>query len=168
RYQRLRLSRRKGNAIRTELISAGFAEAVRIPTRSGQVILLELTDAGRGVCKKLEVDPGPAPRESLEHRYWVARVAEWFETDGYAVALEKQLGNGFVDVLAARESERVAVEIETGKSDIAANIQKLTEEDLDEILLVATSPSAIKACEKAVAAVDTSQRIRVMSWLDFD
>lgn len=168
RYQRLRLSRRKGNAIRKEMISAGFAEAVRIPTRSGQVILLELTDTGRAMCRRLEIDPGPAPRESLEHRYWVARVAERYEAEGYAVALEKHLDRGFVDILAARDSETMAVEIETGKSDIAANIQKLADQELDEILLVATSPAAVTACEKIAATTETPHRLRILSWLDFD
>ena len=39
RYQRLNLSRRRGNAIRQALATAGIIEAVSIPNRSGQVML---------------------------------------------------------------------------------------------------------------------------------
>lgn len=46
-----------------------------------------------------------------------------FQQKGYETALEQQVdGNGIVDVVAARPGERVAVEIETGKSDIKANL----------------------------------------------
>lgn len=62
----------------------------------------------------------------------------------------------------------MAVEIETGKSDIATNIQKLADQELDEILLVAASPAAVTACQKAVAATETPHRLRILSWLDFD
>lgn len=69
RYQRLNLSRRRGNAIRRDLAGACIIEAVAIATRSGQIILYQLTDHGRTVATSLGVDPGPQPRASLEHRY---------------------------------------------------------------------------------------------------
>ena len=47
RYQRLNLSRRRGNAIRQQLASAAVIEAVALATRWGQVVLYQLTDHGR-------------------------------------------------------------------------------------------------------------------------
>ena len=44
RYQRLHLSRRRGNTIRQDLLAAGLVEAVPIATRSGQIVLHQLTD----------------------------------------------------------------------------------------------------------------------------
>ncbi len=43
RYQRLNLSRRRGNAIRQQLAAADIIKPVTIATRSGQVVLYELT-----------------------------------------------------------------------------------------------------------------------------
>jgi hypothetical protein len=57
RYQRLNLSRRRGNAIRQHLVSAGIIEAVAIATRSGQVVLYQLTVPGRAVCSPLPLKP---------------------------------------------------------------------------------------------------------------
>jgi hypothetical protein len=52
-------------------------------------------------------------------------------------------GNGVVDLLAERTGERMAVEIETGKSDIRENLSKLSGKGFDRIILLATSPAAV-------------------------
>jgi hypothetical protein len=170
RYQRLHLSRRKGNAIRQDLSTAGLIAAVAIGTRSGQVVLYELTDAGRTLCEQLGIDPGPVPRSSLEHRYWISRAGTFFEDRGYEVTLEHHVpGDGAVDLLAERHGERVAVEVETGKSDISANLAKLKGRGFDRIVLVATSPAASALCGQAIAIRDRTSlepSIEYLTWLD--
>lgn len=64
RYQRLNLSRRKGNAIRQRLAEASIIQAVSIATRSGQVMLYELTDLGRTVCQQEGINPGMCPAKA--------------------------------------------------------------------------------------------------------
>jgi hypothetical protein len=169
RYQRLHFSRRRGNAIRTDLLTAGLIEAVTLATRSGQVVLYQLTDAGRGACQHLDIDPGPLPRASLEHSYWVMKVAEQFAQEGYDITQEFTIaGNGAVDLVAARDGERVAIEIETGKSDIAANLTKLEHAGFDRVLIVATSPSAVAACQRVAMAHPSATAVDLQTWLDFD
>ena len=169
RYHRLSFSRRRGNAIRQQLAEAGLIEAVAIPTRSGQVVLYQLTDDGRTVTASTGLAPGPRPRESLEHRYWVQKTKEHFETKGYSVTCEHQVkGNGAVDLLAERPGEKLAVEIETGKSDIATNIKKIKNAGFDAVVLLATSPAAATACRKArdTHRSSSSCPVRQMTWLD--
>ena len=113
------------------------------------------TNAGRTLCSSLGIDPGPKPRESLEHMFWVDRTAKYFEKDGYEVAREHPVkGNGAVDVLAQRPGEKVAVEIETGRSDTRENLTKIAHADFDRIVLVATSPAASGACQRITADVE--------------
>lgn len=169
RYQRLRLSRRKGNAIRQDLADAGVIEAVPVATRSGQVVLYQLTDCGRSVCSDVGVDPTPRAHPSLEHRFWVRRTVEYFEEKGYDVTREYSVsGNGVIDLLVERPGERIAVEIETGKSDIKENIAKLCSADFDRIILIATSPAAVDACQKAIDTADPGSRpaVELLTWLD--
>jgi hypothetical protein len=169
RYQRLNLSRRRGNAIRQSLAAAGIIEAVMIATRSGQVVLCQLTDFGRTACASVGIDPGPRPRASLEHSFWVVRAAEHFEAKGYAVTREHVIkGNGAIDLLAERPGERIAVEVETGKSDIEANLAKMKKGDFDRVVLLATSPEAVTLCQKAIAGREGagSPPIDLMTWLD--
>jgi hypothetical protein len=169
RYQRLNLSRRRGNAVRQSLAAAGIIEAVAIATRSGQVILCQLTDFGRTACQTVGIDASSRPRASLEHSFWVMKAAEHFEDKGYAVTREHVIkGNGAVDLLAERPGERVAIEVETGKSDIPGNLAKVLAADFDGVVLVATSPVAMTACHDAVESVLEVSRARValMTWLD--
>jgi len=169
RYERLHLSRRRGNAVRQSLQKGGLIEHVRIATRSGQVVLYQLTDFGRTVCRSLGVDPGPRPRESLEHRYWVKRTAEHFERKGFEVSREHPIkGNGAVDILAEKPGQRVAVEVETGKSHVKTNLANALKAGFDRVVLVATAPAAVAECHRAVERSDPRGKgqAEVLTWLD--
>ena len=168
RYARLHFSRRRGNAIRADLLHGRLIEAVPIATRAGQVVLLALTDLGRSVCDAHGIAVGPAPRASVEHTYWCRRVAEHFVQRGYDVRPEWRLPEGgAVDVVAERQGERVAVEVETGRSDITANLEKVAEAGFDRVVLVATSPSAVEACQKALERQHGGAESQLLTWLDF-
>jgi len=168
RYQRLHLSRRRGNAIRQHLVSSGIVEAVAIATRSGQVVLYQLTDLGRTLCSAMGIDPGPRPRESLEHAFWVGRTAGFFESQGYRISCEHAVkGNGAIDILAERHGEQVAVEVETGRSNVKNNLAKIRNAGFDRIILVATAPGAVGACQKAIDANGKGKSpIEQLTWLD--
>ena len=169
RYQRLHLSRRRGNAVRQHLATAGIIDAVTISTRWGQVVLYQLTDLGRSVCSSEGIDPGPRSRESLEHSFWVSRAAKYFEKKGYEVSYEHPVkGNGAIDILAKRGGHQVAIEVETGKSDIKANLNKITGDDFDRIILVPTSPAAVTACQKVINSTERNKtpQIEQLTWFD--
>jgi len=169
RYHRLHLSRRRGNAIRQQFTAGGIMEAVTIATRSGQVVLYQLTEFGRAVCHYVGIDPGTKPRESFEHRFWVDQAARHFEKNGYEVTMEHPVkGNGAIDILATKPGEKVAVEIETGKSDIKKNLNKIKNAGFDRIVLVATSPVAVAGCQKSIESIERSEstKIEQYSWLD--
>jgi len=169
RYHRLNLSRRRGNAIRQHLAAAGIIKPVTIATRCGQVVLYELTDFGRTVCSSAHIEIKPKPCESLEHRYWVKQTAKYFEKRGYDVKHEHPVkGNGAIDILAERGNRRVAVEVETGKSNIKANLDKIKDVGFDRIVFVATSPAAVTACQRAIEAVEysDSDAAELLTWLD--
>ncbi len=169
RYQRLNLSRRRGNAIRQHLAAAGIIKAVTIATRSGQVVLYDLTELGRSVCSSAHIEIGARPRESLEHRYWVAQTAKYFEKQGYDVTREHPVkGNGAIDILAQRHGTRTAVEVETGKSSITANLGKTKDAGFERIVFVATSAMAVSACQKAIESMQTdkSAKVELLTWLD--
>jgi hypothetical protein len=169
RYQRLHLSRRRGNAIRQHLASAGIIEPVTIATRWGQVVLYQLTDPGRSVCSSAGIKIGPRPRESLEHSFWVNRAAKYFQAKGHEISHEHPVkGNGAIDLLAEKSGQRIAIEVETGKSNIKANLAKIRNADFDRIVLVATSPAVVTACQKAVDSTERNQSPQVEQFTWFD
>jgi predicted RecB family endonuclease len=87
---------------------------------------------------------------SLEHEYWKELVARRYCERGYSVEKEVHIGNNkAVDLVAIKDGRRIAIEIETGKSDIQANVEKCKEEGFNDIVVVhtkdhsSTFPSAL-------------------------
>jgi hypothetical protein len=170
RYQRLHLSRRKGNAIRQDLSQAGLIEAVAIPTRSGQVMLYQLTDAGRTVCADVGIDAGPAPRVSLEHRYWARRAADMFADRGfevtheYAVQRQRHRRSAWPSALANAWRSRLKRASPTFPQTSLSSATPA----LSRVILLATSPSAVTACQRAIRQTGAAQKVRIeqLTWLD--
>jgi predicted RecB family endonuclease len=77
-------------------------------------------------------------------------------------------GNGAIDILAERPGEHVAIEVETGRSDIRENMRKISAAGFDRVVFMATSPSAATACQRAVEDLEPEQkgRIELLTWLD--
>jgi len=77
-------------------------------------------------------------RGGLEHEYWKDRVTEHFRKKGYRVTEEYPVGGGqAVDLVAVNDKERIAIEIETGKSDAVHNIQRALKAGFVRIVCVA-------------------------------
>ncbi len=100
--------------------------------------VLGLTDKGK---KALGIsDAESSRRGGAEHRYWAKRIARQLRADGYDVTVEAPLGGGkAVDLLAAKGGRRIAFEIETGKSDVLANVRKCLDAGVDKVVVVAVS-----------------------------
>ena len=75
-------------------------------------------------------------------------------------------GNGAIDMLASKPGQKVAVEVETGKSNIRKNLNKIENAGFDRIVLVATSPAAVSSCQKIIDSNDKSSTVELLSWLD--
>ena len=77
-------------------------------------------------------------------------------------------GNGAVDILAQRPGERIVIEVETGKSDIKANLLKIKNANFDRVVLLATSPAAVNACQSAIDTMENidPSTVELLTWLD--
>ncbi len=97
------------------------------------------------------------------------KAARHFEKLGYEVTQEYPVqGNGTADLLAERPGESVAVEVETGKSDIKGNLDKLKGKGFDRVVFVATSPAAVSACRNVIdgSTAPDELAVEVLTWLD--
>jgi predicted RecB family endonuclease len=56
-----------------------------------------------------------------------------------------------VDVVATKDNEKIAIEIETGKSDFIRNIQQDLAAKYSKVLVVATDKNAFEKIEKGLA-----------------
>jgi hypothetical protein len=137
-YHSLGLSPRRGTGCQRLLVRRGLILSCPITFGHSRIKILSLTELGKAALGIHEADAdrlgGP------EHRYWKKRLAEDLRARGYDVTEEYPLGGGkAIDLVATRNGERVALEIETGKSDVLANVKKCLGAGLDKVILVATS-----------------------------
>lgn len=142
RYRRLGVSRRKGTTWKDACVQRDLLSPVDIPTRSGRITLLQITEGGKRVLRELGHEvPDRSRWGSLEHEYWKQKVAERLEHAGYSVRIEDPV-NGFTDLVAQKGPVQIAVEIETGKSRWAENMVKNVKKGFRRILIITTNESA--------------------------
>ncbi len=85
------------------------------------------------------------------HEFWKHYYGRLYKERGYKVQLEAPRKNGHVDVLAQRASEGVAIEVETGKSDVVHNVRQDFLEGFHKIVVVATDEPALRTVESQLA-----------------
>ncbi len=163
RYQRLCLNYRCGNKIQKSLFSKGIVSSINLSPGKGKIKGLLLTERG---CKILGVETEKSNRHGgEEHRFWVSRIAEHLRTSGYEVAKEVPVGGGrTIDIVAAYNDKRIAFEIETGKSNAEANIQKCLAAGMDVIIVLATSA---QVRDKIRAVLQKRHNVRLLRVSEF-
>lgn len=138
RYQRLGWHMEIGNRTKDAIIKKGLARFDAISTPTGQVKILTLTPEGTAFLVTRGVPPPRTRTGGAEHEYWKHDVRVRLERNGYTVTEEYPLGGGKTADLRAQRDERVVfVEVETGRSNIAANIAKYASGQ--ELVVVFTS-----------------------------
>jgi hypothetical protein len=119
-------------------LEKGLVEVENIPTKTGRLSLVSPTEKGLAVLQEWGIKPEMPNRPGgPEHVLWKKKLAEYFRAKGYTVTEEKPIGGGkTVDLVAAKGKEKIAVEIETGKSDAFHNLAKDLESEFDKVIVV--------------------------------
>ena len=150
RYRRLGFSGEKGNRIKLSLIEKDILEAQLIPVGRSRKVVLRLSKQGKEAVGGSDSGAPSTRKESIAHEYWKRTYARRYEDRGYRVQMEAPRVGGFVDVLAERDGRRIGIEVETGQSDVVANVKNCLREGLDEVIVVATSKQSHKLVEFAL------------------
>lgn len=138
RYHRLKLSPDAGTRLKRRLLALGLLQEERVSIGRTRRALLRLTPSAREIAGQ---DDGMR-HESLAHEYWKRHYADQYRARGYHVEIEaprQPAIGGRVDVLATRGHERVAIEVETGKSDVVENVRRDLLAGYARVVVVASS-----------------------------
>ena len=138
RYARLGLNVYQGNRAKDSLVRKGLVQARDVKTENGMVRLLVPTEKGREGLAAAGFEVNESKRfGGLEHNFWKKKLAEYFRERGYSVTEEKKIGGGkAVDLVAVNDKERIAIEVETGKSDAFYNLTKDLKGGFDRVIVV--------------------------------
>jgi len=137
RYSRLGIYLQAGNQCKDELIENGVIAPKKIITNKGWRTLFEFTQKGRLMLRDLGYEVKNCS-ESIEHKFWKFRIAEYYKNKGFEVLVEQHI-NGKPDVIVLADNKKIALEIETGNSYEIKNIEKNLKAGFDEVICVATS-----------------------------
>ena len=164
RYKRLQWSRRKGNELKNSLLKKQLIDTEEISTKSGRVIVLKLTRTGK---RKLDTPDNEKTIDIKEggvtHEYWKNKYAQVLKDKGFDITFEKSIGEGkSVDVVATKKGKQIAVEVETGRSDILSNINKCLNAKFDRIIVVAINEKIESKVKSLLEANDLHQNPKII------
>lgn len=165
RYERLGWNYRAGNAAKDSVIAKGLARFDAVATPTAQVKILSLTALGRDLLERAGIAVTRSRHGGAAHEYWKAMVREHLERRGYVVQEEYSLGEGKTVDLHASGSRELFIEIETGHSDIMANITKVARVPGDVIFLF-TAESVRQTYEAAIHEARPDAHILTTNELD--
>lgn len=135
RYRRLAWSADKGNRTKRSLLERKWLTEEQITINRTRRMLLRVAPHIRSFLTR---EPTEQRRESLVHEFWKHAYAMHYQSLGYQVVIEAPREQGRVDVLATSNGTSIAIEIETGKSDVVKNVRQDLSAGVDQILIIAT------------------------------
>ena len=147
RYGRLGVSMDKGNRLKRNLVEAGLLDEALLPYGTTRRLHLRLS----ANAKRLMGASDERSYGGIAHEYWKEYYARALREQGYAVVLEAPRKSGRVDVLASNGGERVAIEVETGKSDVVQNVREDLRLRVGKVVVVVTDEIARAKIERQLA-----------------
>ena len=149
RINRLKASRRKGVAAQCSLEKRGLIEPETIFTGASIIKLFNLTPEGRRFCLEQSLGPIPNPTEGgILHRYLIHRAALKLQAEGWTIEKEARIHDHLtLDILASKGDDRLAILVETGKSNVKENLTKTLEAGIRDMWVVSDAPSVHQAVE---------------------
>ena len=148
RYKRLGMSTGTANRLKDQLLAQGWLEDQTVEIGQTRKVILRLTKQSKDA---LFLDASEPQHGSIVHEYWKRFYAQRFREQGYRVEFEVPRQSGRVDVVARKDGEKIAIEIETGKSNFVRNVQQDLAAKYDKVLVVATDKLAFGKIEKKLA-----------------
>ncbi|MFQ6027443.1 MAG: hypothetical protein ACE5Q6_08125, partial [Dehalococcoidia bacterium] len=160
RDQALSLSKYKGSTVRQRLLEAGFIRLHKVSTgtRSGQIVLQEITEAGYDLLASMKIRVSkPKSRGGFLHKYYCYKLKEFAEVtwQGSEVRIEDGSLGKYADVtvrmpaVSGEQKQRViAFEVYmTGEAKEIRGIAKGMEV-FDQVVVCAESSTALDSLKR--------------------
>lgn len=105
---------------------------------NGRATLLKFTEQGKTLLTLSGIEVKSLPKNaSLEHEYYRELVVQQYRAKGYKVKKEVPIGEGkAIDLVVKKDGKEMAIEIETGKSDVDGNVRKCKEAEFRKAVVV--------------------------------
>jgi len=139
--------------LQTSLIKKGYIKTAYVDRKK----LIELTQSGRNAARKAGLTVlNRKTRGGIEHYYWIDKTRQFLKNIEFQPVLE------FHNIDLAVPKYGIAIEVETGKSNIIENVLKLDKSRFTRCFMLATNKMAdIKITDKSINSPNiTSMHIK--------
>ena len=145
--------------IHSALSDKGLINSVTVDLKK----LFEVTEYGKTIAEEHGISiPKKQTRGGLEHDYWIEQTVQFLRKHEFEPVCEVD-NIDIVDIKAG-----LAIEIETGKSDIKANLLKLENSRISSCFMLATNKQAeVKIKKIADEYAEKYSFIKIMLAKDF-
>jgi hypothetical protein len=158
RYKELGFYMKKGNTIKNKLLKLQLIADLPIQISDSKTIKLSyFTLQGKTLLKTLGYSPNYdfETKGGLEHAFWVNYIKSILQDKRYQVRLEHQ----GIDVLATKDNQAIAIEVETGSSYPAKNILKCIQLGYSEIISVATNQETYAKIKRFITHFNLQEKV---------
>jgi hypothetical protein len=169
RYSRLGINRYQGLKVQEILLDKGLITFRKVSTMKGWLKVMVLTDKGKDAIKDVKIEKVFNKNASWDHEYWKYKIGMHYRKKGYKATFEYKIGEGkSVDVMAEKDGRRIAIEIETGKSDYVYNVKKNLDYGFEEIIVAALDREIKEKILSGLkeSGLDSDERIKVAEIAD--
>ena len=125
-------NKRKMEAMKDGLVGE-FSTVIKAG-RGGTAKFLFLTKKGHETLHLIERIKA---RGGAEHNHWLLIIQQFYNKLGYEVEIEKHIQkfNGFIDILAEKDNEKIVIEVCIQKQNIQEIIEKLNSDSFSRRIL---------------------------------
>lgn len=161
RYKDLNFYIDKANAIKKKLLNNNLISEVQIQLSQKRTIkLFHLSPMGKNILKKFNYNSGYKfeTKGGLEHAFWVYLVKKILQNKSYEVRLEQD----GIDIIAEKENEKIAIEVETGNSYPTKNILKCLQLGFKKIVSIATNKQVYFQIKRFITYYKLQEKVRLV------
>jgi len=158
RYARLRTRAETGTQLIAALVERGMLHDSTLSINGSHLRLLSLTPTGRSI---LGLPPETGRLGGSVHRFWVDSFVKALRAKGLRAEVEAPLDGHAADIVTEVRGERVAIEVETGRSDWRANVDKCLRA-VDSVIIAATSAELLEEMRSEDLAQDIRAGVKVL------
>lgn len=162
-YERAGLTQFRGNRAKELLLAKRLIRVLSLPKigKGRKPETFELIEEGRNLVERLgyKIQPTAGREGGIIHRYLTNLVGQEFQSHGCKVEIERSLGDGkTVDLLV---DSSLAVEVETGESDMVSNVRKNLERGFDVLIVVADN--SFYQVMKKIEDAKMEEKVRILT-----
>jgi len=162
RAKRLGLIPRDSTLIQNTLVENKIIRPVVIDRKK----LFELTEHGEKIITELGLKFKKEKNQSIEHRYYIEKIKQLLEKNGWTVFKEKS----DIDLVTQMDNKTVAIEVETGKNkagQIEKNVGKLAGFPAADKFILTTNGNANIKIKNLISKMGFSESLHLYPIKEF-